>query len=588
MRSKPPGHTLPSRLAIAGVALCAATLGGLACHSGSPIADRLEERLKGIAGHGRPQASPDEIEQALARQLRVAPVPAKGSNRPSSPAFPTRETLREFYADRGGRLAWCDDSGKALPAAATLLEALTHAGEHGLDPEDYAVSRLEGMNEAMRAPRQGEAQVARWADFDLLLTTAFFRYASDLSTGRVHPDEIRSEWHTEPPELDLPRALRLALENRGLEALLDSLPPPHPGYKRLREALTELRRIEEAGGWPVIPPGAKLQQGSRGERVALLRQRLSGSAGGTAPAARASAGAVFDAWLAERVAQFQRLHGLEPDGVVSETTLAELNVPVARRRRQVELNLERWRWIPRRLGDPHVEVNIPAFDLTLIRKERTELQSRIVVGQAFTPTPVFSDQIVAVVANPPWNVPEDLAVREFLPELRDDPASFRQQGMRVFEGKGDDAREVDPASVDWNDADEEKFPYHFRQDPGPDNALGRMKFHLTNDFQIYLHDTPARSLFAKAGRDLSHGCIRVEKARELADRLLGDGSGDLQKALESESERSIPVKPPVPIQILYLTAWVDAEGSLRFAPDVYEFDPGQQAALDRFSKVANR
>jgi L,D-transpeptidase YcbB len=580
MRFDPLRSALPSTVALAAV---------LACNSGSPVAIRLEERLKGVVDSGRPKASPDEIEDALTRQLRTAPVPAKGSNRPSSPAFPTRETLREFYANRGGRLAWCDDAGRVLPSAQTFLDALKRAGEHGLNPEDYALSRLEKMNEAMQESKKDETQVARWADFDLLLTTAFFRYASDLSTGRVHPDEIHSEWHTEPPELDLPKALGQALEERQLESLLESLPPPHAGYKALREALVDLRRIEQAGGWQAIPAGPTLQKGSRGARVDLLRQRLSGSPGGSSPVARAStAAAVFDASLAERVAGFQKLHGIEPDGVVSEATLSELNVPVAQRIRQVELNLERWRWIPRRLGEPHLEVNIPGFDLALIRDGRAELRSRIVAGKAFTPTPVFSDRVVAIVANPPWNVPDDLAVREYVPELRKNPDGLKEQNIRVFEGTDKDAREVDPSSVDWDDVDEQDFKYHLRQDPGPDNALGRVKFQLTNDFQIYLHDTPARSLFAKADRDLSHGCIRVERARDLADRLLGDASEDLAKALEAENEKAIPVKPPVPIQILYLTAWVDEAGSLSFGRDVYEFDPGQQAALDRFSRTSQR
>src|SRR4029434_6496774 len=260
-----------------GTALIALLSMSPACRSGSDNASRLEERLKDLVG--RPSASPDEIEQALTRQLRVAPVPAKGSNRPSSPAFPTRRTLREFYAGRGQRLAWCDDSGKVLPSADILLDALRRAGEHGLDPEDYALSQLERMREGMQEARQSKQAVARWADLDLLLTTAFFRYASDLSTGRVHPDEIHSEWHTHPPELDLPGALAKALEGSDLERLLESLPPPHPGYARLQQGLKELRSIEEAGGWPTIPDGPKLQKGSRGPRVAVLRQRVHGGGG---------------------------------------------------------------------------------------------------------------------------------------------------------------------------------------------------------------------------------------------------------------------------------------------------------------------
>jgi len=596
---------MSSRRPLAGCTLLLSALlfASPACRSGESVGNRLEEILGGLNGQGgTKKATADEIRDALAHQLRSAPVPAKGSNRPSSPAFPTRQTLLDFYAKRGQRLAWCSASGAVLPVADTLVEALERASEHGLDPEEYAVAPLRRMRKEMRAARGNDAVVARWADFDLLLTTAFFRYASDLSTGRVHPDEIRSEWMTVPPELDLPGALDQALQDGQFEKLLQSLPPPHPGYGRLRDGLVDLRKAQAAGGWKTIPPGPALQQGARGQRVALLRERL-GERGGVRPAATGTAaGPVFDAALVEAVRQFQERHGLEPDGIVAGETLAAMNVPVERRIRQVELNLERWRWMPRRLGVLHVEVNIPGFELALVRDGKAALRSKIVAGAAFTPTPVFSDRIVAVIANPPWNVPREIAVREYLPELREDPRLFLQHGIRIFAPedarkkkgadakKNDDAemREVDPESVRWRRVDDEEFDYRLRQDPGPENALGRIKFQLTNDFQIYLHDTPAQAAFAEASRDLSHGCIRVEQARGLADRLLGDESGRLEEALASDKEQAIPVRPAVPIQILYLTAWVDEEGVLRFGPDVYEFDPPQQAALERIARASSR
>jgi len=189
---------------------------------------------------------------------------------------------------------------------------------------------------------------------------------------------------------------------------------------------------------------------------------------------------------------------------------------------------------------------------------------------------------VAIVANPPWNVPESIALGEYLPELRDDPKAFERHGLRILEGTGEDAQEVKPSKVDWDEIGDGKFPYHLRQDPGPENALGRVKFHLTNEYNIYLHDTPARSLFGQADRDLSHGCIRVEKPLELAGLLLGDSARDeLREALETTEERHIPVKPQVPIHILYLTAWADQSGQLRFGQDVYELDGPQRTALDR-------
>jgi L,D-transpeptidase YcbB len=561
-------------------------LAAAACGPRNPIPKRrLEARLKSVADVARPDLSRDEVEQALARQLRVAPVPAEDGEHRSNPVFPTRETLAEFYANNGHRLAWSDDSGKILPPTKTLLDALRRAREHGLDPEDYPLSRLDLLGAQIgKAPLDDDA-VARLADFDLLMTAAFFRYASDLSTGRVHPDEIRNDWHTNLPDLDPLTKLDQALEGDNLHQLLEALPPPHAGYARLREALKGLHEVEAAGGWPTIPDGPKLESGSRGPRVALLRRRLS-EPGDSATGATADTGDQFDEALTESVRRFQKRHGIEPNGKLGATTLAELNVPLERRIRQVELNLERWRWIPRRLGNPHVFVNIPAFGLELVRDGVCVWRTRIVVGKAFTPTPVFSDRIVAVVVNPPWNVPKSIAVGEYLRKLRKDPKAFKRGGLRLLEGSGEDAREVDPTTVDWHALGKGRFPYHLRQDPGPSNALGRLKFQLTNDFRIYLHDTPARGLFGQSERDLSHGCVRVERPVELARQLLGDSSQDLlREGLEQPKERHLSVNPPVPVHILYLTAWVDEAGALRFSPDVYEFDGPQRAALDR---VASR
>jgi murein L,D-transpeptidase YcbB/YkuD len=360
-----------------------------------------------------------------------------------------------------------------------------------------------------------------------------------------------------------------------LSKLLVALPPPHTGYARLRDALKGLREIAAAGGWPAIPAGPKLQRGSRGPRVALLRQRLLQPIGDR-----------FDESLAQALGNFQERHGIEPDGKLGAMTLQELNVTVEERVRQVELNLERWRWIPRDLGDPHVFVNVPGFDLELVRGGVSVWRTRIVVGKAFTPTPVFDDRIVAVVVNPPWNVPKSIVLAEYLPELRKDPKVLERHGLRLLKGSEENARDVDPTTVNWHALGEEEFPYRLRQDPGPDNALGRLKFQLTNDFGVYLHDTPTRGLFGKLDRDLSHGCIRVESPLELAQQLLGESSlHPLAEALDQTEERHLSVKPPVPIHIVYLTAWVDDAGGLRFSPDVYEFDGPQRSALDR---VASR
>jgi len=462
------------------------------CGSSNPIPERLQARLAAITRPPKSQLSPDEVETALVRQLRVA-----------DSAFPTRRTLSTFYAERAERLTWSDDAGKPLPRAATAIEVLKRAGEHGLDAEDYETPRLESLRSQLGSGRLDEAAANRLADFDVLLTAAVLRYASDVATGRVHPDEVQEGWHSEPPEIDFVAELRRAADADDVAAWLERLPPPHPQYARLREALKTLRDASD----PRVP--------------------------------------------------------------------------------EIELNLERWRWLPRALGDPHVLVNIPGFDLQLVRGTAVAQRMRIVVGTAFNPTPVFSDRIVSIVANPPWNVPESIVVKEYLPELRKNRNALARHGLRLFEGEGEEGREIDPRTVDWSAVDEGKFPYHLRQDPGPANALGRLKFDLTNKFHIYLHDTPAGHLFGRAERDLSHGCIRVERPLDLAAELMPGEAGErLREALAQPEERHLPVQPPVPVHIVYLTAWVEEDGSLQTAPDVYVLDPPQRAAIDRQRSVS--
>ena len=504
------------------------------CSAGDPVPKRLQERLASVFDTGPKAPTSDELRDALVRQLRVAPATGE--------AFPSRATIEDFYTRHGHRLVWSDASGKLVPATATLLDALRRAGDHGLVADDYGVGRLDALEKEISGAAKEPRAADRLADFDLLATTALFRYASDLSTGRLHPDEVAKDWRTNPPELDVVHHVDAAIASGDLAMLLHELPPPHPGYARLQQALVKLREIEASGGWPSDP-----------------KERLAG----------------------ESIRNFQTLHGLEPTGRLDDATVAELNVPVGERIRQVELNLERWRWIPRSLGHPHVLINSPGVDLELAREGEPRWHTRVVTGKAFTPTPVLSDRIVALVVHPSWNVPESIVVNEFLPELKKNPGALAKQGIRVLQGSGEGEKEVDARSVPWAKLDPDRFPYRLRQDPGEKNPLGRIKFDLTNDLHIYLHDTPGEGAFRRSDRDLSHGCVRVQGALELADRIASDPVRPaIREALEQPEERRIDLDLKIPVHILYWTAWADETGNLHFGPDIYRLDPPQRAALD--------
>ena len=327
--------------------------------------------------------------------------------------------------------------------------------------------------------------------------------------------------------------------------------PAHEGHKRLQEALERYRRIAGQGEPEPVPPGPALKLDAEGERVAALRARLAAAAEAEAaePLPESDRPELFDASLEEAVRAFQERHGLLPDGAAGPTTLAELNRTAEDRIRKIEVNLERWRRLPADLGERHVLVNIAAFRLEAVEDGRPVLDMKVIVGRPHSPTPVVSSAIEDVVLNPSWYVPRSIASKEIRPKGR---SYLRRNGFEVLpDGK-------------------------LRQKPGPNNSLGQVKLRFPNRFGVYLHDTSSRSLFDRAVRALSHGCVRIERPADLAAWALRDDPRwtpeAIQDALDSGREKVVALPEPIPVHIAYWTAWVDDRGTLRFGPDVYDQD----------------
>jgi L,D-transpeptidase YcbB len=270
---------------------------------------------------------------------------------------------------------------------------------------------------------------------------------------------------------------------------------------------------------------------------------------------------------------------------VGRDTLAALNVPTVERVRQLEVNLERWRWLPAELGRRYVLVNIASYQLSVVEENETVLDMRVVVGRPYRRTPVFSDRIRYLVLNPDWQVPDVIARKDIVPQLRKDPAYIERMRFAVLKGWGAQTQEIQPASINWRRINAERFPYRLRQAPGPNNALGRIRFMFPNSHNIYLHDSPARELFRKDSRSFSSGCIRVEKPLELAAYLLRGTSlgnlSELQAELAAGQTRTVPLPEAVPVHLLYWTAWMDGEGVLHFRPDIYGRDLTLRQALEQ-------
>ena len=507
-------------------------------------------------------------EEVLAEQIRLRAES-------SEPVLGRRATVLGFYARRAFRPAWSDEQGPNR-LADELVAALNRADLEGLNPEDYHVNAIGTLLGYVRvAAADGRApEPARLADLDLLLTDAFLLYGSHLLGGRVDPESLHPRWEASPRGADLGMVLEDALDHRNIAGALQRLAPVHEGYRRLREALARERAFAESGAWPVLPRGPQLKRGDTGPAVALLRERLNAEGD-----LKKKDGDKFDDDLDAAVRRFQWRHGLEQTGIVDRETHAELNVSAEARVNQIKLNLERWRWLPQDLGRRRIEVNIAAYELQVIDDDEVALRMRVVVGKAYRRTPVFSDTVRYIVLNPNWHIPKTIAVDELVPRIQKDSTYLERFGMHVV---GPDSKEVDPRKVDWKAMTAETFKFRLRQEPGRLNALGRMKFMFPNRYDVYLHDTPSRRLFEEAQRDFSHGCIRIEKPMDLAVYLMKKSRWNqeaIERALDEGTERSIYLPRPIPIHLLYFTAWVDEDGTIQFREDINGVDPPLSRAL---------
>jgi murein L,D-transpeptidase YcbB/YkuD len=495
--------------------------------------------------------------------------------------------LPSAYRHRDYRPLWIDAS-LHLGRAQRLTEAIHHAGTDGLNPYDYHLDAIDGLLEQLgqlsSEQRPMAIQPELWADLDLMLTDAFLLVASHLAAGRVNPETLHTDWVIDPGDVDLLGFLDKAASSGEIESVLDALRPAHDAYKALRKALSRLRDLDAVGGWPVLDKDNTLRPGDRRPVVDDLRKRLiaEGDLDPTIPVGDVS---VFDGTVETAVVRFQQRHGLETDGIVGPATYAMLGIPVTQRIRQVVLNLERWRWLNHDLGRRYIMVNTADFRLKAIEDNRELVDMRVVVGRPARRSPVFSARMTYLVANPYWNIPTSIAVKDFLPELRKDISYLTQRGIRVFANWTPGAPELDPVDIDWYAYDANRFPFKLRQDPGPHNALGRIKFMFPNRFAVYLHDTPNRSLFNRVQRDFSSGCIRVEAPEVLADFVLKEDKrwtpGQLNDIVASGKRRVVRLSHPVRVHLLYMTAWVDNTAVLHFRSDIYDRDQDLDLALNR-------
>jgi L,D-transpeptidase YcbB len=486
------------------------------------------------------------------------------------------------YRSRSYMPFWIDPQ-MHLNSARALIEAIERAGEDGLVSADYHLAAIHRLLAELAKARATTQSVLpeQLADLDLTLTDAFLLLGTHLSIGKVDPKTLLAKWMIDPGRVTLLPSLNQAATG-DVAATLRALRPSHKGYAALLNALAQLRKIAEYGGWAKLSDEPVLRPGDRGAGVEALRRRLL-AGWDLEPYVQVNDAQRFDDGLVEAVKRFQRRHGLDDDGVVGPGTVGLLNVSVEERIRQVEINLERWRWLPHQMEARYVVVNMADFTLDAVDAGQTVLTMRVVVGRPARRSPVFSSNISHMVVNPYWTIPTTIAVEDILPAVQEDVDYLTERGIRVYSTWQAKVTEVDPATIDWQVYHKDRFPFTLRQDPGPRNALGRIKFMFPNAHEVYLHGTPDHTIFNQIQRDTSSGCIRLEDPQALANFLL---SGDsrwtpqkLTKQVESGKPLKIQLDPPVPVHLLYMTAWTDASGVLQFREDIYRRDSRLAKAL---------
>jgi L,D-transpeptidase YcbB len=582
-----------SRASAAGAALIIAA----ACGSDSRVAQAgAVDRGGTVAARPAPPAR-----QLLPNDVRAAINARLNAVRPAAVTVAQWQCVRALYDRTDGLPVWLDTTGTD-ERARSLVRELAAASTHGLAVDPVQVDSLR----VVLGRVWGSTTTASPDDVataDVLLSIAFVGLAEDLVMGQLDPRAVTRGWYITPSRPDIDSTIVRSIATAPVDSLVTGLEPDDPVYAALRTQLAVYRRIVAGGGWGSVPAGPALRSGARGDpaRLSALVRRLSRE--GYLTDSVTAGDSVYDARLAEAVTRFQAHHAITVDGALNPETVRALNVPADYRVAQIAANLERIRWLPRAsTAGRHLIINVPSFRLLLRNGTRTESAMRVVVGAEYQnrATPAFADSMNVVVFQPYWNVTPNITVNEVIPKAARDPGYLARNDYEVVRGYGDDAPVVSAALLTRDAVRAGRV--RVRQRPGPKNALGHVKFLFPNDFNIYLHDTPQRELFARDVRAFSHGCIRVERPAELAQWILGWDSTRVADAMTADrANRYVPLARKLPVYIVYLTAFT-RDGELFFGNDLYARDDAlvrsvasaalpsarESAALDSLGRLAMR
>ncbi|MES9859513.1 MAG: L,D-transpeptidase family protein [Candidatus Thiodiazotropha sp. LLP2] len=472
--------------------------------------------------------------------------------------------LELFYETQQQRFVWHDES-QLNTRGKMLFEWLASSVQQGLNPRDYHVDQLRYLMNSF----QPSHSFLR----ELLLTEGYIRLAKDLRLGSIDPQLVDPQWQLSGDQFDPLALLVEALQENNLSVLLTKLKPESVAYWRLAKALNYYRAIQVYGGWKSLTGEQTLRPGDHHVHVSALRRRLAVEQ--HRPQQPVDDAEYFDQSLAADLRQFQRRMGLKDDGILGKDTRQALNVSVETRIAQIRVNLERWRWLPNELASRYLLVNTAGFEIELIDKGRTLFHVRTVNGRKERQTPSFDSLVTHLVFNPQWTVPRSIAVKDMLPKLQVDEEYLQQKRISVYRRVEGEWQEVDGSQIDWLAYHQDNFPFVLKQEAGAGNSLGRIKFHMPNQHDIYLHDTSSPGLFNRQSRAFSSGCVRVESADQLARLLMEDQTFQelsIDELLDSDNTHLTSLANPIPVYLTYFTSWVDESGQVNFRPDIYHRD----------------
>ncbi len=518
-----------------------------------------------------------ELSQAISKYLVCLPLQTMQPDK-NLPTFATQDLcLTGIYDKTAAEPLWVNSQGPTEKAQ-IIVNYLKNCYQDGLNPQEYGIDRLLEL--------WSTEDVDKLAELETALTYNLVKYMHDISYGQLKLLDSDPVLFAEAGDKDFDPiiAVKRAQSTIDLNRFLAALPPQHHQYLSLKAGLAHYRKIAENGGWPAVPDGPKLRPGDIDPRIKLVRKRLQVTDPLLGPA-EGPAASRFDPMLKQAVIDFQRQHGLAVDGVIGKNTISALNIPVAEKITSIRINMARWRWQAHDLGERYVLVNIASYNLKAFEGEEITLDIPVIVGEEQHQTPVFSGSIRYMDVNPFWNIPTSIAKNEELPALRKNSNHLINRHVRLFSNWQTDAVELDSTNINWHTVTEGQIAgYRLRQDPGPWNALGKIKFIFPNAYSVYMHDTPSHNLFGRTRRNFSHGCIRVSDGLSLALFLLKDQRDrwpieEFEGIYKNDKRKVITLATPVPVHITYLTTWADKNGTMYFNRDIYDRDAKLYSAL---------